>query len=60
VLPPQAEAPDENLLSLIYFYEANHDAVVRALRPPIGRPNDYPPVVSAPFLRQRYDAITVE
>ncbi len=27
VLPPQAEAPDEDLVSLVYFYEANHDTV---------------------------------
>ena len=47
VLPPQAEAPEEDLVSLVYFYEADHDAVVEALRPPIGKPNDYPPVVSA-------------
>ena len=59
VLPPQAEAPDEDLVSLVYFYEADHDSVVHALRPPIGRPNDYPPVVASDFLRERLDAITV-
>jgi isopenicillin N synthase-like dioxygenase len=59
VLPPQAEAPDEDLVSLVYFYEADHDAVVEALQPPVGRANDYPPVVSAAFLRERLDAITV-
>jgi isopenicillin N synthase-like dioxygenase len=59
VLPPQAEAPDEDLVSLVYFYEANHDAVIESLQPPIGRPNDYPPVVSAQFLKERLDAITV-
>ena len=59
VLPPQAEAPDEDLVSLVYFYEADHDAVIDALRPPIGRPHDYRPVVSADFLKERLDAITV-
>jgi isopenicillin N synthase-like dioxygenase len=59
VLPPQADAPDEDLVSLVYFYEADHDTVVHALRPPIGRANDYPPVVSADFLRERLDAITM-
>lgn len=58
VLPPQAEAPDEDLVSLVYFYEADHDAVIEALRPPIGRRSDYAPVVSAQFLRVRLDAIT--
>ena len=59
VLPPQADAPDEDLVSLVYFYEADHDAVVEALQPPIGKPNDYAPVVSAAFLKERLDAITV-
>jgi isopenicillin N synthase-like dioxygenase len=59
VLPPQADAPDEDLVSLVYFYEANRDTVVASLQPPIGRPNDYPPVVSADFLRARLDAITI-
>ena len=59
VLPPQAEAPDEDLVSLVYFYEADHDTVVHALQPPIGKANDYPPVVSADFLRERLDAITM-
>jgi isopenicillin N synthase-like dioxygenase len=59
VLPPQAEAPDEDLVSLVYFYEADHDAVIESLQPPIGRPNDYAPVVSAQFLKERLDAITI-
>ncbi len=58
VLPPQAEAPDEDLVSLVYFYEADHDAVIESLQPPIGKPNDYPPVVAAEFIKKRLDAIT--
>ncbi|MEU7138457.1 2-oxoglutarate and iron-dependent oxygenase domain-containing protein [Nocardia sp. NPDC046473] len=59
VLPPQAEAPEEDLVSLIYFYELDHDAIVTPLRPPIGRVTGLPPVVSAEFLRTRLDAITI-
>jgi isopenicillin N synthase-like dioxygenase len=59
VLPPQAVAPDEDLVSLVYFYEADHDAVIESLRPPIGKPNSYAPVVSAQFLKERLDAITI-
>jgi hypothetical protein len=59
VLPPQAEAPDEDLVSLVYFYEADHDAVIESLRPPIGQRGDYAPVVSAQFLKERLDAITI-
>jgi hypothetical protein len=59
VLPPQAEAPDEDLVSLVYFYEADHDAVITSLQPPIGKPNTYAPVVSAQFLKKLLDAITI-
>ena len=43
VLPPQSEAPDEDRVSLVYFYDADHDALVEPLQPPIGRPNSYEP-----------------
>ena len=59
VLPPQADAPDEDLVSLVYFYETDWDAVVTALQPPIGKSNDYPPVVASDFLKRLLDAITV-
>lgn len=59
VLPPQPHAPEEDLVSLVYFYEANHDAVITPLEPPIGRVGGLAPVVSGPFIKQRLDAITV-
>ncbi len=59
VLPPQPDAPEEDLVSLIYFYEANHDALVTPLSPPIGRAEGLEPVLSADFIKQRLDAITV-
>ena len=59
VLPPQADAPEEDLVSLVYFYEADHNTVVNSMQPPIGRPNSYPPVLSAQFLRERLDAISI-
>jgi isopenicillin N synthase-like dioxygenase len=59
VLPPQAEAPDEDLVSLVYFYEADRDAVIESLRPPVGRRGDYQPVVSGQFIKTRLDAITM-
>ena len=36
VLPPQAAHPDEELMSLVFFYELDHDAVVTPLAPPVG------------------------
>jgi len=59
VLPPQADAPHEELVSLVFFFELDHDALVTPLAPPLGRRADLPAVVSAPFLRERLDAITV-
>ncbi|KWX66449.1 isopenicillin N synthase family oxygenase [Mycobacterium sp. NAZ190054] len=59
VLPPQPDAPEEDLVSLIYFYEANHDALVTPLAPPVGKVSGLEPVTSAEFIKERLDAITV-
>ncbi|MCE7006196.1 isopenicillin N synthase family oxygenase [Kibdelosporangium philippinense] len=58
VLPPHASAPDEDLVSLIFFYETDHDARIKSLGPPIGR-TDYPEVIAADYLKEKLDAITV-
>ena len=59
VLPPQSEAPDEDLVSLVYFYETDWDARIESLQPPIGKPNDHSPVIASEFLKHLLDAITV-
>jgi isopenicillin N synthase-like dioxygenase len=59
VLPPQPGTPTEELVSLVYFFELDHDAVVTPLSPPLGRRADLDPVVCAPFIKQRLDAISV-
>jgi isopenicillin N synthase-like dioxygenase len=59
VLPPQPEAPEEDLVSLIYFYEANHDALVAPLEPPIGQLSGLKPVTSSDFIKERLDAISI-
>lgn len=59
VLPPSAEAPDEELISLIFFFEANLDQVIESFPPPLGRANDYQPVTAEDYLRSRYAAIAV-
>jgi hypothetical protein len=33
--------------------------VIESLQPPAGGPNAFAPVVSAQFLRERYDAVTI-
>lgn len=58
VLPPDASAPDEDLLSLVFFYEANHDAVVESFPPPIGV-HSYPPVTWGDYLKEKLAAISV-
>jgi isopenicillin N synthase-like dioxygenase len=58
VLPPDASAPEEDLVSLIFFYETDHDARIESLAPPIGR-TGYPEVLASDYLREKLDAITV-
>lgn len=58
VLAPPADAPEEELLSLVYFYEADHDAVIETLPSPIGS-RSYPPVVWSDYLRAKLAAISL-
>jgi validamycin A dioxygenase len=46
VLPPSPEAPDEELVSLVFFFEADPDAVVTPLAPPAGGGCGNRPVVA--------------
>ena len=55
VLPPPAEAPDEELISLIVFLEAEMDTVIR----PVAGRRDVEPVVAGEWLRAREAAATV-
>lgn len=53
VLPPDATAPDEDLVSLIFFYNTDPDARIVSLD---GR---YPEVVGGEYLRAKLDAISL-
>lgn len=55
VLPPSADAPDEELISVILFLEADVDAVVTPLRPG----SDHEPVVYGEYLLERTLAASV-
>jgi len=59
VLPPDPRAPAEDLVSLIFFYEANPWTVVETLPGTAAGPVRYPPVGAGEYLRSRLDAITV-
>lgn len=58
VLPPQATAPDEDLVSLVFFYVTDRAATITSLDPPIGR-RSYPEVDAAAYLQEKFAAITV-
>ncbi len=55
VLPPSARDPDEELVSLILFHEADMDTVVEPLFPG----TSYQPVTAADYLRERTAAASV-
>ncbi|MFD9734837.1 isopenicillin N synthase family dioxygenase [Umezawaea sp. NPDC059074] len=46
VLAPSPTAPDEELLSLVFFYESDPDTVVEPLVAPVGGGRGLPPVVA--------------
>ncbi|WNI19449.1 isopenicillin N synthase family dioxygenase [Actinacidiphila sp. ITFR-21] len=58
VLPPSPEAPAEDLMSLVYFYECDPHTTVTPLPAPLGRV-PYEPVDSSVYLKEKLDAITV-
>jgi isopenicillin N synthase-like dioxygenase len=58
VLPPSADAPDEELISLIMFLEADVDTVITPLPAPIGRV-EHPPITAGDYLLERAAAATV-
>jgi isopenicillin N synthase-like dioxygenase len=55
VLPPQDQTPDEDLISLIVFLEADVDTVIR----PVAGDREFEPVVAGEWLRAREAAATV-
>jgi isopenicillin N synthase-like dioxygenase len=56
VLPSSPDTPGMDGLSLVFFYEANHDAVIESMPEPIGG-RSYPPIVSSEYLRERLASI---
>ncbi len=62
VLPPPADAPDEELVSLIFFHEPDHDALIAPLPACVAadRPPLHDPVVSGDYLAEKMDALSVQ
>jgi isopenicillin N synthase-like dioxygenase len=59
VLPPSVTAPDEELLSLIFFHEPDHDAVIRALAAPDGQAAPDTTVIASEYLREKLEAMVL-
>jgi isopenicillin N synthase-like dioxygenase len=58
VLPPPADAPAEELLSLVYFGECTPGTLVESVPAPVGRVR-YEPVDSHVYLREKLNSIAV-
>ncbi|MFE1312228.1 isopenicillin N synthase family dioxygenase [Streptomyces sp. NPDC058755] len=58
VLPPPADEPAEELMSLVYFGECTPGTLVESVSAPVGRVA-YPPIDSHVYLREKLDSITV-
>jgi isopenicillin N synthase-like dioxygenase len=58
VLPPPADEPSEELMSLVYFYDCDPGTVVTPLPAPKGQVA-YEPVDSHTYLRAKLDSISV-
>jgi isopenicillin N synthase-like dioxygenase len=58
VLAPDVTAPDEDLMSLVYFHEADPTAVIRSVPPPVGKVA-HEPVAAGDYLRAKLAAIAV-
>lgn len=58
VLPPSAGAPDEELISLIMFCEADADATIASLTAPIGR-MEHPSIIAGHYLAERARAASI-
>ena len=59
VLPPDPGAPAEELISLIFFHEADPASVVSTLPGAEAGPTRYPDVTAGAFLRMRLASISV-
>ena len=61
VLPPSADAPNEELLSLVFFHEPDADAIIAPLSTCVSAENPprYQPVTSADYLAAKFAALAV-
>lgn len=62
VLPPPVERPQEELISLVFFGEPNHDVLVEPFPVCVssGTPAKHPPVLASDYLGTKMDALAVK
>lgn len=62
VLPPTSEAPDEELISLVFFHEPDADAVVTPFETCVSEENParYKPITSSDYLAEKFAALAVQ
>jgi len=61
VLPPSAEAPDEELISLVFFHEPDADAMIEPFDTCVSADNParYEPVAAMDYLAEKFAALSV-
>lgn len=58
VLPPSEQAPDEELFSLVFFFEADPDTLITPLPPPTGGGEGKEPVTAGESIMKNLGVIT--
>jgi len=61
VLPPSSEAPDEELISLVFFHEPDADAVIEPFETCVSAENParYEPIAAMDYLAEKFAALSV-
>lgn len=61
VLPPRAEAPDEELISLVFFHEPDADAIIEPFETCVSADNParYKPIAAMDYLAEKFAALAV-
>lgn len=54
---PSADAPNEELLSLVFFYDVDPTALIETLPAPVAGPQHYKPVLAGDYLLSKINAI---
>ena len=62
VLPPSADAPDEELISLVFFHEPDADAKIAPFPTCVSdtNPARYDPIMSKDYLAEKFAALAVD